>query len=106
VSSQASKGPDPTVTDGDKYHVIFENDRVRVLRYHDEVGGRTHPHHHPDLVVYALGDFRRRLTLPDGTQRELSFKAGEARFVPDQSHLGENIGTGPTDALLVELKQR
>ena len=30
--------PDPTTTDPDKYSVIFENERVRVLEYRDEPG--------------------------------------------------------------------
>ena len=34
--------PDPTITDPDKYKVIFENDRVRVLEYQDEQIGRAH----------------------------------------------------------------
>ena len=37
---------DPVCTDPDKYEVIFENDRVRVLEYRDVPGGRTHPHRH------------------------------------------------------------
>lgn len=32
---------DPTTTDPDKYQVIFENDRVRVLKYRDEPGQST-----------------------------------------------------------------
>ena len=42
---------DPVCTDPDKYEVIFENDRVRVLEYRDQPGGRTHPHRHPDSVM-------------------------------------------------------
>ena len=35
---------DPTSTDADKYKVIFENERVRVLEYRDEPGQVTKPH--------------------------------------------------------------
>jgi hypothetical protein len=49
--------PDPTVTDGDKYHVILENSRVRVLRYQDKPGDKTKPHHHAEFVLYALSPF-------------------------------------------------
>lgn len=34
---------DPTITDPDKYRVVFENERVRVLEYRDEPGQRTSP---------------------------------------------------------------
>jgi len=33
---------DPVVTDGDKYKVLLENDRVRVLEYRDRPGEKTH----------------------------------------------------------------
>src|SRR5512135_559417 len=52
---------DPTTTDPDKYKVIFENDRVRVLEYRDKPGDRTSPHEHPDSVMYTLSSFERRL---------------------------------------------
>jgi hypothetical protein len=42
---------DPTRTDPEKYKVIFENDRVRVLEYRDEPGEATRPHRHPDSVM-------------------------------------------------------
>ena len=32
---------DPAVTDGDKYKVVLENDRIRVLEYRDSPGQRT-----------------------------------------------------------------
>ena len=50
---------DPTVTDPDKYHLVLENQRVRVLRYHDVPGTKTHQHRHPDSVLHALSAFRR-----------------------------------------------
>ena len=96
--------PDPVVTDGDEYHVVLENEHVRVLRYHDEPGGKTHLHHHPSFVMYALAPFRRQLTFPDGSKRVREFRAGEAVGVPAQSHVGENIGDVPTEGLLIEIK--
>jgi len=57
---------DPLVTDGDKYSVVLENERVRVLRYHDKPGDRTLQHAHADYVLYAESSFKRRLTFPDG----------------------------------------
>ncbi len=52
---------DPVVTDPERYRVIFENERVRVLEYTDSPGDRTHDHEHPDSFMYALASFRRRL---------------------------------------------
>lgn len=96
--------PDPTVTDGDKYHVILENSRVRVLRYQDKPGDKTKPHHHDEFVLYALSGFRRRLTFPDGSVRERDFKPGDVIWMPEQVHTGENVGATDTDVIIVENK--
>lgn|SRR6478609_3773307 len=95
---------DPIRTDADKYRVVLENERVRVLRYHDEPGASTHLHHHPCFVMYALGSFERKLVLADGSERLRRFRAGETAWMPAQSHSGHNVGSTPTDALLIELK--
>jgi hypothetical protein len=95
---------DPLHTDGDKYRLLFENQLVRVLRYHDAPGAKTHLHHHPCFVLYALGPFKRELAFADGSQRTREFHLGDATWMPAQTHAGRNIGDTPTDALLVELK--
>jgi len=95
---------DPTETDPDKYRVIFENDRVRVLEYTDEPGQRTSPHAHPDSVMYTLSSFERRLVGESGETRDVSLAAGEVRWLDAQVHSGENIGGSPTHVLFVELK--
>lgn len=99
-----AEAPDPTVTDGDKYHVVLENERVRVLRYHDKPGDKTSPHHHTEFVLYALSSFRRRLISPDGTVRERDFSPGDVIWMPEQVHSGENIGNTDTDVIIVESK--
>ena len=94
---------DPVCTDPDKYEVIFENDRVRVLEYRDKPGAKTHPHRHPDSVMYVLADFRRRVTHA-GQEREVELRTGEVRWVAAQEHVGENIGDTESHAIFVELK--
>src|SRR4051795_11666442 len=95
---------DPTVTDPDKYKVVFENDRVRVLEYRDSPGDRTSPHHHPDSVMYTLSSFERRLVHGDD-QTEVQVKAGRVAWLAAQEHSGENIGRTDTHVIFVELKQ-
>jgi len=96
---------DPTTTDPDKYRVIFENERVRVLEYRDEPGQATKPHKHPDSLMYTLSAFDRRLVAESGESREVSLAAGEVRWLDAQTHSGENIGLTPTHVLFVELKE-
>jgi quercetin dioxygenase-like cupin family protein len=95
---------DPVVTDGNKYKVILENERVRVLRYRDKPGEKTSQHAHPDYVMVAESSFKRRLHFPDGQKREVDVKAGTVLWMKAHTHIGENIGDTETDVLLVELK--
>ncbi len=99
-----SNVPDAVQTDGDKYSVILENERVRVLRYHDKPGDKTKQHAHPDYVLYAESSFRRRLTFPDGRTHEVDVKAGSIVWMKGHIHIGENIGDTNTDVIIVELK--
>jgi quercetin dioxygenase-like cupin family protein len=94
---------DPIVTDGNLYHVVFENERVRVLEYRDRPGERTHRHRHPDSVMYVLSDFRRRVSQA-GQEREVELSTGQVRWVAAQEHVGENIGDTESHAIFVELK--
>lgn len=95
---------DAAVTDPDKYRVLLENDCVRVLSYRDRPGERTHEHRHPSFVVVALAPFRRSLQLPDGRRLQRDFQAGDVMWSEAQTHIGENVGTTPTEVVMVELK--
>jgi quercetin dioxygenase-like cupin family protein len=95
---------DPTVTDPAFYAVLFENDRVRVLRYRDEPGDHTHAHRHPDSVMVTLSAFRRQVSAGERNV-EVELPAGEARWVGAQQHAGTNIGDTGTHCVFVELKE-
>ncbi len=103
MTSQSIIG-DPLETDGDKYSVVLENERVRVLRYHDKPGDKTLQHAHPDYVLYAESSFKRRLTFTDGRQHEVDVKAGSVVWMKAHVHIGENIGDTNTDVIIVEVK--
>ncbi len=96
---------DAIETDGDKYFLVLENERVRVLKYHDKPGDRTSQHVHPDYVLYAESSFKRRLTFPDGRKQEVDVKAGSVVWMKGHIHIGENIGDTNTDVIIVELKE-
>ena len=95
---------DPVTSNPDAYSVIFENDRVRVLEYHDLPGHLTTAHTHPDSVMYTLSTFRRRLHA-GGQHRDVEMPAGMAGWLPAQEHAGENIGDTETHVIFVELKE-
>jgi len=95
---------DPVVTDGDKYKVVLENDRVRVLEYRDSPGQRTTPHYHSDYVLCALSAFTRRFVLPDGKEAVREVRPGQVVWGKAQSHIGANVGATDTHVLIIELK--
>lgn len=95
---------DATTTDGDKYKILLDNACVRVLEYRDLPGQKTHQHHHPAFVLYALAPFERELHLPDGKTIHRKFDAGDVIWSPAQTHVGENVGKTPTHVLIVESK--
>jgi hypothetical protein len=77
---------------------------VRVLEYRDMPSEKTHQHHHPAFVLYALGPFKRRITLPDGKVLMREFEAGDILWSDAQTHIGENVGDTPTHVIMVEMK--
>ena len=95
---------DPAVTNPDLYHVMMENDRVRVLEYRDRPGDRTALHGHPDSVMVTLSAFRRRLIDGDRSA-EVELSSGLVRWLPAQEHAGENIGDTGSHAIFIELKE-
>lgn len=95
---------DPTQTDPDKYTVVFENDRVRVLEYRDKPGDCTSPHSHPDSIMYTLSAYERRLIHGD-QRRDVKLEPGRVNWIAAQEHSGENIGATESHALFIELKE-
>ena len=95
---------DPVASNPELYSVVFENPRVRVLRYHDRPGDSTQSHEHPDSVMVTLSSFERRLVQGDRSV-DVTLPAGEVRWLDAQEHSGHNIGDSDTVTLFVELKE-
>jgi beta-alanine degradation protein BauB len=93
----------PTVTDPDKYKVVFENDRVRVIEFRDKPGDKTKIHSHPQTLVIALTSYNRRLS--EGEESiEISGEPGFVRWMDPITHAGENLGDSSDHFLYVEVK--
>jgi len=105
MGASVSRAQDPVKVDPKHYTVVFENDAVRVLHIHYAVGEKSVMHSHPDSVAVFLEDQKSKMTHPDGKSEEVSGKKGDAVFSPAGAHLPENIGSGPIDVILVELKK-
>lgn len=84
--------------------VLLENDQVRVLQIESAPGDLTPMHSHPNYVLYALTDGKLEVTDKGKSPTVLTFKAGDALYLPAVTHTAKNIGTTPIKMLLTELK--
>ena len=95
---------DPVAMAPHVYKVVFENEKVRVLEATDKPGDKAEMHSHPDTLMYVLAPFKRKLTLGNGRVVNVEQKQGDVRWMPAQSHSGENTGETETRALFIEFK--
>src|SRR5262249_50807088 len=86
------------------YKVEFENPHVRVLRATYGAHEKSVTHSHPDSVAVFLTDGKVKFTLAEGKTQEVEFKAGTAMWNPATTHLPENVGDKPFEAMVIELK--
>jgi beta-alanine degradation protein BauB len=99
----AAAAQDPVTSNPDVYHLVFENESVRVLHVTVKPGAKTTMHEHPDNVIVSLSDAKVKFTGADGKAEEAALKADQAMWSPAGKHSGENIGP-PVEVLLIELK--
>ena len=84
--------------------VLLENDQVRVIQIETAPGGVTSWHSHPDYILYALTDGKLESTEKGKPATVLTLKAGEALFMPAETHMVKNVGTTTVKLVLTELK--
>ena len=95
---------DEAAADPKHAKVEFENDQVRVVRYHYEPGEKSAMHGHPDNVQVLLTDSTANVTTPDGKSAPSTGKAGEARWRQASQHWVQNTGDKAFEGILVEMK--
>jgi quercetin dioxygenase-like cupin family protein len=66
IAASPGFAQDSVKTNPDVYHVVLENDAVRVLHVSVPAGAKTTLHEHPDNVIVALTDSKVRFTGADG----------------------------------------
>src|SRR5512134_2652031 len=103
VASPAS-AQDAVTSNPKVYHVVLENAAVRVLRVSVAPGQKTVMHEHPDNAVVLLANSRMKFTGADGASQDVDMKANDAMWSPAGKHFGENTGSTPIDAVIIELK--
>jgi hypothetical protein len=84
---------------------ILENERMRVLEMMFKPGAKTTSLSQSNRFVYALTDGSLVFSPPGKTPYELSFKAGEALWLPSEAMVTENDSGKEIRALVVEFKE-
>lgn len=83
---------------------LFENDKVRAVRFVLGPRERSPIHPHGDRVTVVLTDGKTRVTLPDGRSEEVVRKAGEVVWRTAAEHAVENLLDSPYETVSIELK--
>jgi len=76
---------DPAEVAPNIYKVPLENDRVRVLDIHMQLGDKSPQHSHPAHVVYVTGS-KVKYNYPDREFEELKLEAGQAMWSDEVTH--------------------
>lgn len=85
---------------------LLQNDQIRVREIRLSPGARQPAEARPNTFLYALTDGSLVFTPPGRTAYELTFKAGEALWIPSQETATANEGDKEVRALVVEIKAR
>src|ERR1700730_10162736 len=80
---QRAPVPDAPFASSDHYKVEFENEFVRVIRvtFGPHAKMAMHQHPAPGAVIVTVTNQDALITAPDGTSREVHYKAGQFRWV-------------------------
>ena len=90
----------PTMT-----KVEVDNEYVRITRVNVPAHGKLAMHSHPsaNVVVYVSGGRVKSVTA-DGKVQTSNLAPGTVKANPAGKHSNENLGSKPTEAVLIELK--
>jgi hypothetical protein len=110
--SPKEQGGDPIITLPDSYKLEFENDYVKVVRVHYDVGARLPEHIHPaGMTAYVYLNDNEAVIFNHAGAGERPYKrppvkAGGARFQTsgEEHHTLENISSTPSDFIRVWYK--
>ncbi len=86
------------------HHVIFENEKMRVLKVTVKPGDKAAMHWHPENINYILAPGKLRFTKQDGSTVDIELTKGQVTSSPESSHAVENISDTEVQTVQVELK--
>ena len=97
---------DPIVADPKHYRVLFENEKVRILKISYGPFEQGNMHGHPDCVLVTLTEMNATFSYPDGKTEEVDVLGKVAAFMPNTNHAGLVRTATRFEGILVEIKPR
>lgn len=89
------------------YHLLMENEKVRVMEMRLNPGQKSPMHNHPHgHAVYVFKDAKLKLSFPDGNSAEFELKSGQVLWIEAGPHETKNIGATEGHNLVVEIKNQ
>lgn len=87
------------------HSIIYEDDKMRVLKVVVNPGDKAEMHWHPHNINYVLSAGKLRFNRPDGTNVDVDLADGQVTSATaDSQHAVENIGDTVVQTIQVELK--
>jgi quercetin dioxygenase-like cupin family protein len=84
--------------------IEVDNNQVQVLRVHIAPHAIVPMHDITERVVVWLTEAHLKVTLPDGTSREIHINAGQVGWAAPGRHEGTNLSDQPIEFIAVILK--
>lgn len=86
------------------HEVVFEDDKLRVLKVTVGPQAKAEMHWHPRNINYITKSGKLRFNKPDGTSIDVDLAEGQVTSADTSSHAVENIGDTTVETIQVELK--
>ncbi len=87
------------------YKVLVDNDDVTVMEITFKPGQSDNKHSHLVHTVYVIQGGKIKLTMPDGTAKEMDIPSGASLHLGPVTHQATNDGDTELKILLVEHKK-
>jgi len=96
---------DPAKVSPDIYKVLTDNDDVTVMEITFKPGQSDNMHSHLVHTVYVIQGGKIKLTMPDGTSKEMEVPSGATMHLGTATHQATNVGETELKLLAVEHKK-
>lgn len=87
------------------HKIVFEDDKLRVLKVTVEPKAKADMHWHPRNINYITKSGKLRFNKPDGTTVDVDLSKGQVTSAGESSHAVENVGETTVETIQVELKE-